>query len=182
VRQAEHLVEANALLPAVLQGKIKPPSPSRTLDFALVCQYRKLFGAAARFYQEAFNGRPELGEDLNLGFRYSAACAAALAGVGRGADMLGEEERTRWRKQALAWLRADLELWGRRLEKGTPQAWATVERSLRHWQHDADLAGLREEGALARLPEAERGAYRKLWADVNALLTRMKGRAKGLRS
>jgi hypothetical protein len=43
---------------------------------------------------------------------------------------------------------------------------------LRGWQADPDLAGLREEAALARLPEAEREACRKLWADVADVLHR----------
>jgi hypothetical protein len=41
---------------------------------------------------------------------------------------------------------------------------------LRHWQRDADLAGLRDDKALAALPGDERDACRKLWADVAALL------------
>jgi hypothetical protein len=103
---------------------------------------------------------------------------AALAGAGRGADALGDEERARWRRQALTWLRADLRLWGRHLEKATPQARAAVERALRHWQRSSDLASLREEVALARLPETERAACRQLWADVAALLVRLRPPAK----
>src|SRR5262249_37978173 len=124
-------------------------------------------------------GRPELGEDLSAGFRYSAACAAALAGAGRGVETLADEERVRWRKQALAWLRADLEMWGRHLKKGTPRARAEAESSLRDWQRNADLAGLRDEGALAELPEAERETWRKLWADVEGLLGRAKKAGEG---
>jgi hypothetical protein len=33
-----------------------------------------------------------------------------------------------------------------------------------------DLAGLRDPASLAKLPEAEQEAGRKLWADVEALL------------
>jgi hypothetical protein len=47
-----------------------------------------------------------------------------------------------------------------------------VRSTLRHWQVDPDLAGLRDKDALARLPEAERQACGKLWADVDALLRR----------
>jgi hypothetical protein len=40
------------------------------------------------------------------------------------------------------------------------------------WQATADLAGLREPGALDRLPPAERQECRMLWAEVAAALAR----------
>ena len=46
--------------------------------------------------------------------------------------------------------------------------------TLAGWQTDADLAGLRDADAVAKLPAAERDACRKLWADVEALLKRIK--------
>jgi hypothetical protein len=36
-----------------------------------------------------------------------------------------------------------------------PQRRAQLEPKLRHWQTDPDFAGVREEEALARLPEPE---------------------------
>ena len=43
---------------------------------------------------------------------------------------------------------------------------------LLHWQNDGDLAGIRDEAALAKLPEAERKEWQGLWGDVKALLER----------
>ena len=43
---------------------------------------------------------------------------------------------------------------------------------LLHWQIDGDLAGIRDEAALAKLLEAERKAWQRLWGDVKALLER----------
>src|SRR5262249_8905156 len=143
------------------------------IEFAQVCtRYKKLHAAAARLCAEAFQARPELAEDLQQGHRYEAACAAALADGGQGADaaQLDEPSRVRWRQHALAWLRADLALWTKQLASGTPQARAAVQRTLQHWQQDPDLAGLREVTALAQLPAAERDAWGKLWNDVEALL------------
>jgi hypothetical protein len=51
----------------------------------------------------------------------------------------------------------------------------TLLQRLRHWQNDSDLAGVRDPEALARLPEAERAAWRKLWGDVADLLRRAGG-------
>jgi hypothetical protein len=51
---------------------------------------------------------------------------------------------------------------------------AAVAKTLQHWQTDADLTGLRDQDALAKLRETERAECTKLWQDVNALLTRVK--------
>src|SRR5207253_2192221 len=76
--------------------------------------------ASARFAAEAFSRAPALAEDLRSHERYNAACAAALAGCGLGEDAaaLGEPERTGWRKQARAWLQADLAAWAKVLDGG----------------------------------------------------------------
>jgi hypothetical protein len=43
---------------------------------------------------------------------------------------------------------------------------------MRHWLNDPDFAGVRGPDALAKLPEAERQEWQKLWADVQRLLDR----------
>jgi hypothetical protein len=48
-----------------------------------------------------------------------------------------------------------------------------VVQTLRHWQTDPDLAGVRDKEAFATLPEAEREAWRKLWGDVEGLLQKV---------
>src|SRR5262249_54469091 len=106
--------------------------------------------------------------------RYNAACAAAPAGCGQGedADQLDEQERAPWRRQALDWLRADLAHWTKAVENDTPPTRAALPGTLRHWQRDPDLAGLRDAAALAELPEEEREAWRGPWAEVKEALTR----------
>src|SRR5439155_1744747 len=68
------------------------------------------FDCSAHLYTELFAMDPKQAEALTRGHRYSAACSAvqAAAGAGRDATPLGSAERTRWRRQALNWLRADL--------------------------------------------------------------------------
>jgi hypothetical protein len=131
--------------------------------------------AAVRFYAEAFTAQPKLAENAQSVHRYNAACAAALSGcgVGEDAEKLDDQERTRLRRQALDWLRADLEAWGRFLDKeaDNAQSKANVIRMLQHWLMDPDFAGVRGPEALARLPEAERQTWHKLWGDVRNLLT-----------
>jgi hypothetical protein len=51
-----------------------------------------------------------------------------------------------------------------------PKDRQVMVQALQHWQKDSALAGLRDKDAVEKLPEAERDAWRKLWADVAALL------------
>ena len=44
-----------------------------------------------------------------------------------------------------------------------------VSQTLDHWKKNTDLAGIRDEAELAKLPEGEREAFRSLWANVEAL-------------
>src|SRR5262249_48736087 len=107
--------------------------------------------------------------------RYDAACAAARAGCGQGKDVdqLDDQERTRWRRQALAWLRHDLSWWGQKLDHGNAQTTAQARQWMRRWQTDFHLAGVRARDALARLPDEERQQWERLWSDVDALLRRV---------
>jgi eukaryotic-like serine/threonine-protein kinase len=81
-------------------------------------------------------------------------------------------ERARWRKQAVAWLRADLEAYGRRLQGKKPQDRALVCERLRGWLGRPEPAGLRVSAAMAGLPADERDAFERLWADVRAMHNR----------
>jgi serine/threonine-protein kinase len=180
VRQCRRLVELDGKLAAVLAGKAHPESPAQRLDFALLCVQKKQHAAAARFFAEAFQLQPKLAEDLARGYRYNAACAAALAAAGRGKDAgkLDDQERAWLRQQALSWLRANLAAWGQHLATGGLAARAAVQKQMRHWQKDADLGGIRDQAALAKLPAEERKAFAQLWADVAALLKKAEAPAK----
>jgi hypothetical protein len=164
----------------VLQGKASPSDPGERVELAQVCTkpYRRLYGASARLYAGALADRPALAADLKAGHRYSAACSAALVGSGQGKDATGltDSERAGWRKQALAWLRADLKAWAQLVERDRTQQAAAAQR-LRHWQADPDLASTRD-AALAKLPAEEQAAWRQLWADVAAQLRGLEASAK----
>jgi tetratricopeptide (TPR) repeat protein len=175
VRQAETLAQLDAALPAVLQGAAQPAGPAETAAMARLCQgFKGRYAAAARLYADAFAAAPRLADDLTAGYRYDAACCAALAAAARGEDAgaLGEEERDRLRRQALAWLRADLAGLSKLLDGGDASAREAARTALAHWRDDADLAGVRDADALDKLPAAERAEWRKLWADVDDLLKR----------
>jgi tetratricopeptide (TPR) repeat protein len=178
VEECRRLLEFDALRPAVLRGEADPADAGAALGFARVCQLTKRPAAAARLSARAFDDSPEAANDLRTGLRYNAACSAALAGCGQGDDAPADEAgRADLRAQALTWLRADLN--GRTTQTASWFAAVRQEavQALRHWQEDADFAGVRGEAALAKLPEAERDAWRNLWSDVEKALAKAQGDA-----
>jgi serine/threonine protein kinase/Flp pilus assembly protein TadD len=172
VRQCERRVELDLRLPGVLEGKVTPASSAERIELAEVCSLKRLNRAAVRFYEEAFAAEPKLADQG--GHRYDAACAAALAGCaeGKGADKLDEREKTRLRDLGRSWLQADLTMRDKQLAGGKAADQAQVQGAMRHWLVDTDLAGVRGTGALAKLPEAERRGWQKLWEDVTDTLKR----------
>jgi hypothetical protein len=171
----QRLLDLDARLKAILQGDDQPKGTAEQLDLADLCQhYKKRFVAAVRFYAAGLADELSLPAPLQERYRYNAACAAALAAAGKDedADKLDAKEQTRLRQLALTWLRDNLKRYGKQLEIADAKARAALQQTLRNWQQDADLAGLRDEQAVAELPEAERQACRQLWADVASLLKR----------
>jgi tetratricopeptide (TPR) repeat protein len=177
VQEAESLVELDPKLTAILDGKKKPADDAERLALARLCQqpFKKLYAAASRFFAEAFAHDAKLAEDLQTGDRYNAACTAALAGCGRGADApVAVADRAPLRAQALKWLQADLAAWKPQTKSLLPAVRTPAVNALAHWREDDDLAGVRGADALMKLPEAERQEWQKLWADLDALLPKTK--------
>jgi serine/threonine-protein kinase len=166
-------VALEARFAAILRGTDRLADGSGQLHFAQLCLFKKHHAAAARFYLTAFAAEPRLAEGV-LSYRYEAATAAALAGCGQGtdADELDDTERARWRRQALEWLRQDLASWDQVLHQEGAQAIVRLEQTMRNWQADGDLAGLREVDALAKLAPDERAEWIALWKEVADLLRR----------
>jgi hypothetical protein len=166
-------------LAAILEGGSSPRDAAERLALAGLCRgYKRRPAMAARLYAEAFAAAPTLAEARGSRHRYDAARSAALAAAGKGEDVakLDDKERTRLRKQALDWLRADLVLRARQLETGNPADRTAVQKAMRDWQKDTDLAGVRDQAALAKLPPAERQAWAGFWAEVAELLKKPGGR------
>ncbi len=175
LRRAQRLAVARDRLAAYRDGGYSPSSTVERLDLVEWCEIKGLNRTAAGLYAAAFAADPKLVDDLNAYHRYNAACFAALAVACRGEDAAGidDAERTRLRRQALDWLRADLAGQARRLDSADR---AAAQQALLHWQEDTDLASLRDAEALAKLPEAERADWQALWAEVESLLKRAQER------
>jgi serine/threonine-protein kinase len=191
-REAEALILPN--LPAFLQGNYQPQDNDERIALLGICQSRGLYGAATRLYADAFKADPGLADRMseqclrhaiqgteappdrtqafNAACRYLAARCSALAGCGLGkdGDKIGGADRSRWRKQAREWLRADLAMWAAKLNSDSPSERSLARRMLLNWQTDPDLSGVREPSALDDLPADERNDCLALWREVRAQL------------
>jgi serine/threonine protein kinase/Flp pilus assembly protein TadD len=178
VREAERLVELDRKLPAIRSGQEKPETAAERIEYAQLCGYKRHYAAGVRFYQEAFASQPALADNVRSEHRYNAACLAARAGTtpGEDADAQTESQHADVRKQAHDWLRADLAAWTKLLNRGESHDRSLVQRTLQHWQRDRDLAALRDEAALAKLPAPEQMAWQQFWAEVAARLDSLSAR------
>jgi Flp pilus assembly protein TadD len=181
LRRTQQLLDLDRKLVACLAGKDRPGSPREAVALAAFCAgYRERYHAAVRFYADAFRDDPSLADNPHAVHRYNAACSAAhaTAGQGRDAATLAEGDRAGLRRQALAWLRADLDAWRHCIRDGNPRDRGDADAALRHWQGDTDLSRVRHPWLLLRLPADERRRWQTLWADVEALL--QKARKTGI--
>jgi tetratricopeptide (TPR) repeat protein len=165
-KRCRELLALDARLPALLQGKERP-SATEQLNLAQSCRDNGRPCAAARLYAAVFAAHPALAEDTGSRHRYAAACAAARAAAGQGPDAapLDERQRDGLRRQALAWLKADLARITRLGREGKSVRW-----SLTTWQTDSSLTSVRDRAGLNALSDAQRKDWQRLWADVAALL------------
>jgi tetratricopeptide (TPR) repeat protein len=167
VADCEQEVRLDARLTAVLKGQEKVKNSAEHIELTTFCLRKGLPVAAAQFCQKELTPHPDKTDIYEI-----AACAAALAGCGKGEDAAGldEKERVRWREQALAWMKAALDLRRQQLKANQAQARQVVQSTLEGWLRQVELAGLREVAELAKLPEAEGKQWQQFWSDVAALL------------
>jgi hypothetical protein len=161
----KQLLPLESKLPAIVAGKEIPEDAATVRALAQWHYfYRGQPLAAVRLYEVLFTRQPPAADDLASRLRFEAAGAAALAASGSGAEAakLDAGAKAGLRKKALEWLRADLDAWAKRpMNAGS---------RLREWQQCKELKSVREPAALAKLPDAEREEWQRLWADVAALI------------
>jgi serine/threonine protein kinase/tetratricopeptide (TPR) repeat protein len=172
VRWAERMAYLAQKVPKVAAGEEKPAGLDEMHELAEMGLRLRWYVTSARLYADLLALDPKLALKRN-GALYNGACAALLAGVGRGesAGKLAAEDRPKWRAQALRWLTEELTAWSRLAER--PAEVANARSALLHWRLDSDLAPVRDEAELKKLPEAEQAEWRKLWAAVAELEARV---------
>lgn len=122
-------------------------------DLATVCRCKGLYPEAARRFEDALALDPTLA--TAAGILFETACTQARAAAAPG------EDAARWRRAALGSVRAYL------AANTEPRE---VARAVRILKRTSDLAGVRDR--IDDLPADERGEWRRLWADADALLAR----------
>jgi len=164
--QLEALIQRRPLLEEILQGTREPVSGEEWLEAADLAFDLQDYALAARTCRDAFHGYHELRDKYDA--RYWAVRVAALSGAGAGRDagQLDGSQRAVWREQAVSWLSAELEVQAAH----DASADSEVISRLDAWLRDPDLAGLRTETAIAKLPPGERAECRRLWAAVRVQL------------
>jgi serine/threonine-protein kinase len=167
----------DARLKAIVKGEQRPNDVGERLQFAQRAYDLARLAAAARFWREAIELDPRLGDDRQAEHRYNAACAAALAGCFQTNDdpRPSDDQKTKLRHQALDWLNAELGVSAKLLATASNEERAGIGKTLERWREDTDLRGIRDDAELTRLPETERVAFRKLWADMDVLLKKASG-------
>jgi len=172
---AERQAALGPRLPDVLRGTDRPASVEEEAQFAALAYLHGFDAGSAALYARALE-RADVA--AAAGWRYDAACSAALAGTGKGkdADTLSDAERARWRARAIEWLQAELALVASGVEAGGRAANEQVRTTMVRWLADRDFAGIREELQIRRLPAPEQEACRALWRDVDALFSKAGGK------
>jgi tetratricopeptide (TPR) repeat protein len=176
LREGQKLVELDKRLREILGGQETLTDPMDLLSLASLCSIKKFYANAARFYEQAFAEQPTLADDMDENNRYNAACSAALAASDQGMvdPPLNEATRAEWRAKALSWLRADFAVWNKSLEAGPPQEKPRIRQTLDNWKREDDLASIRDNVAIDKLPHIEQEGFRALWSDVDRLVQNKK--------
>ncbi len=170
-KHSQRLLKLEARLPDDPAQQVAAADAAEKADFARLYYHRKQYSIAAMLYGEALSADPILADDLLALPRYSAACTAALAGCGLGnGEKLQPPQRAQLRSQALTWLRAELSAWRDRAGTRADVDSASVRTLLLDWQADPNLAAVRDNSALSKLPHEEQAAWKQFWADVTSLL------------
>jgi eukaryotic-like serine/threonine-protein kinase len=180
LKNCERLLKVEERLSRLLSGEERASSAQENLEAAQLARRRQLHAAATRFTAAAFAADPGLASNLQAMHRFDAACSAALAADGQGADAanLDDAARKKLRAQALDWLVADLAACAKLLDSGSTQARTFVVQTMSRWQKEPELSSLRDAAALAQLPPEERTSFTRLWATVAELLKKAEAPVK----
>jgi serine/threonine-protein kinase len=158
--------------------------PATAGDLPDLHEFSRLFDemgryrTAARLYAKMWEADPDLKDKRSvLTPRHNAAWCALLASFNEGTDskILGAEEQSRLRSQALAWLREELAAWTKALDAGEADPKLVVQVLNSWWVPNPIYPRLLPPLSphyLARLNPKEREEWRKLDRAVDALLMR----------
>jgi hypothetical protein len=147
-------IRSEGILEGLRLDYVTAADPLRALELATHALLLNRPAIATRLAEEVFARQPALADDLDRNYRLIAALAAAWASCGQGEDAaaLDAAERTRLRRRALDWLRADLA--------------ASPPARIQPWLTHPALARVRDPAELAKLPNDARQDWEAFWIEV----------------
>jgi serine/threonine protein kinase/tetratricopeptide (TPR) repeat protein len=157
-------------LQAVVGGD-PPQDNAERLKLAEHAAASKRYAQATKLFAEVLESDPEFAESHVL--RFNAACTAVLAGVGKGqqAPALDDAAMAQLRAQGLRWLEEALAFFDKRLDSADNRQYSAIADALQYWRQCPDLASVRVERDLSRLPVEEQQMWRVFWAKVDTMLS-----------
>jgi serine/threonine-protein kinase len=163
------LPEMEDRLRAVLSGKDEPEDAEERLLFARLAFCHEEYVGSARLFQQLYRENPELLTVVRFRSQeglYTAACAACQASTD---GSLSERERSRWRRQALAWLDENLEFLWKLQGQGEAEDRRIFQSKMLWRLRTFDLKGIREPRYLNAMPAEDRKACRAFLERVKDL-------------
>lgn len=150
--------------PAILGGDVQPENAQAQNDLAWFCFCKKHYQAAARHWKAAFARDGGLAAE----HRWHAACAAACAAAGEGLDarLLDEQERIRWHRQAITWLKEELVAQRPLLGSMIPQERKQAVHRLQGWVREPALRLLCDSSGWPMLLASDREDAHVLWTEI----------------
>jgi eukaryotic-like serine/threonine-protein kinase len=103
---------------------------------------------------------------------YAGACAGIQWCEGAGGSAPPPAQPEAVRRTARQWLSVVLSGWTNAVAADRAKQREIAHATMLHWLADADLASVRDDAPLARLPDEERKEWQKLWSDVRSLRDR----------
>lgn len=163
----EHMADAKRKLEDRLTGRTVTATPEETAGMADVAYTLGRYVVSARLFREAFAADPEIASDPSRNARYEAAAAAIHSAAGAGPDAadLDAETKSKWRREALAWLRAELDVRISHL-KDDKIPRPEVRTELRELLRDRDFNSVRQPESMTELGDEEFGAWSRFWMRV----------------
>jgi hypothetical protein len=152
----------------VLGGEARARDNADRVELVRHCDLYGWDAGGAKLYAEALEADPNMPPVRGESPAWIAARYAARAGTGMssGGSPLDVDARARLRRQALAWMRAELNTWPRRPSPDKPEMLRRAADFLDRYMTDPALFGVRDREALERLPAEERQAWEQLWKDA----------------
>ena len=161
--------EREAQLAAHLAAGTKPGTENELAVLAGVALRKGHRALAVEWFRAAFEEAPELAADLLAGHRRAAARAAVLASVAGAESRPGGTTPSALRLLALSWLEDEVASLKAGHDAGSIAA-TFVRVTLVPLTRSPDLASVRHNDPISKLPAAEQARWRELWADVDAVL------------